>query len=112
MFKNYLKIVWRNLKHNKGYSAINIGGLALGMAVALIIGLWISDELSFNKQFDNYDRVAKVMQHQASLGSSFPRATNILLFQVSSADSVTVLPERIIIYAPFFSIRFLIESLI
>src|SRR5680860_363391 len=68
MFKNYLKIAWRNLKRNKGYSAINIGGLALGMAVAIIIGLWIWDELSFNTQFDNYDRVAKVMQNQTYNG--------------------------------------------
>jgi putative ABC transport system permease protein len=51
MFKNYLKIAWRNLIKNKGYSAINIGGLALGMAVALIIGLWIQDELSNNSYF-------------------------------------------------------------
>ncbi len=68
MFKNYLKIAWRNLKRNKGYTAINIGGLALGMAVAMIIGLWIWDELSFNKEFDNYDRVAKVMQDQTYNG--------------------------------------------
>ncbi len=68
MFKNYLKIAWRNLKRNKGYSAINIGGLALGMAVAMIIGLWIWDELSFNKKFENYERVAKVMQHQTYNG--------------------------------------------
>ncbi len=68
MFKNYLKIAWRNLKRRKGYSAINIGGLALGMAVAMIIGVWVWDELSFNKQFHNYDRVAKVMQNQTYNG--------------------------------------------
>ncbi|MEE9362024.1 MAG: ABC transporter permease [Cellulophaga sp.] len=68
MFRNYIKIAWRNLKRNKGYSAINIGGLALGMAVAMIISLWIYDELSFNKQFENYDRVAKVMQYQTYNG--------------------------------------------
>src|SRR5690606_15302973 len=63
MIKNYLKIAWRNLKRNKGYSVINISGLALAMTVAMIIGLWIWDEFSFNKQFENYDRVAKVMQN-------------------------------------------------
>jgi len=46
MFKNYLKIAWRNLSKNKGYTIINVGGLAIGMAVTLIIGLWINDELS------------------------------------------------------------------
>ena len=42
MFKNYLKIAWRNLLKNKTYSFINIAGLAAGMAVAMIIGLWIT----------------------------------------------------------------------
>ena len=68
MFKNYIKIAWRNLKRNKAYSIINIGGLALGMAVAMIIGLWIWDEISFNKEFENYGRVAKVMQNQTYNG--------------------------------------------
>jgi len=48
---------------SKGYSIINIGGLAVGMAVAMMIGLWIYDEFSFNKYHKNYDRIAQVMQH-------------------------------------------------
>ncbi len=64
MIINYFKIAWRNLIKSKGYSAINIGGLALGMAVAIMIGLWIWDELSFDKYHKNYDRIAQVMQHQ------------------------------------------------
>jgi putative ABC transport system permease protein len=46
MFQSYLKVAWRNLLRNKVYSFINIGGLALGMTVALLIGLWVhkSDE--------------------------------------------------------------------
>lgn len=64
MIKNYFKIAWRNLVKNKKSSLINIGGLAIGMAVAVLIGLWIWDELSFNKYHRNYDRVAQVMQHQ------------------------------------------------
>ena len=62
MLTNYLKIAWRNLIRNKVYSFINIGGLAIGMAVAMIIGLWVWDELSFNKYFQNYNRIAQVMQ--------------------------------------------------
>jgi putative ABC transport system permease protein len=68
MFKSYLKIGWRNLYRSKSYSAINIGGLAMGMAVAILIGLWIYDELSFNKYHDNYDRIARVMQHATKDG--------------------------------------------
>src|SRR6185436_4175187 len=60
MYKRYFKIGWRNLLKNKGYSLINIGGLALGLAVAMVIGLWVYDELSFNTYFKNYDRIARV----------------------------------------------------
>jgi ABC-type antimicrobial peptide transport system permease subunit len=48
MFKNYLKIAWRNLVNNNVYSAINILGLAAGMAVALIIALWVFNEFSYD----------------------------------------------------------------
>ncbi|RYE26825.1 MAG: FtsX-like permease family protein, partial [Sphingobacteriaceae bacterium] len=65
MFKNYLKIAWRNLCKNKVYSAINIIGLAVGMAVAMLIGFWIKDELSFNKSFDNYDRIVTFIQNSS-----------------------------------------------
>jgi ABC-type antimicrobial peptide transport system permease subunit len=68
MFKSYFKIAWRNLLSNKGYAAINIGGLALGMSVALLIGLWIYDELSFNKYHKNYDRIARVLFHGTDRG--------------------------------------------
>ncbi len=63
MLRNFFKIAWRNLAKNKGYSAINIGGLAVGMAVAMLIGLWVYDELSYDKYHENYDRIAQVMQH-------------------------------------------------
>src|ERR1700761_151974 len=63
MIKNYLKIAWRNLVGNKTHSLINIVGLSVGMAVAMLIGLWIWDELSFDKNFKNYDRIAQVKQN-------------------------------------------------
>ncbi len=62
MFKNYLKIAWRRLKSNSLFSFINIVGLALGMAVVMLIGFWIASELSFDKNFEHYDRIAQVMQ--------------------------------------------------
>jgi len=70
MIKNYLKIAWRNLIKNKVYSAINIVGLAVGMAVAMLIGLWVWDELSYNKSFRNYGQLAQVMQHQTFNGET------------------------------------------
>ena len=64
MLKNYFKIAWRNLTRNKVYSFINIAGLAAGMAVAMIIGLWIYDEVTTNKHFKNYNSLYQVMMHQ------------------------------------------------
>lgn len=63
MISNYIKIALRNISKSKGYSAINIGGLAIGMAVAVLIGLWLYDELSFDKYHKNYERIGLVMQH-------------------------------------------------
>ncbi|RIV17253.1 ABC transporter permease [Fibrisoma montanum] len=84
MLRNYLKIALRNLAKNKAYSAINILGLAVGMAIAMLIGLWIYDELSFNKFHRNYDRLARLYVNQTFNGStgssraiSIPSATEI-----------------------------------
>ena len=60
MYKSYLKIGWRNLLRQKGISSLNIAGLAAGTGVAMLIGLWVHDELSFNTYFKNYDRIAQV----------------------------------------------------
>lgn len=68
MLQNYFKISWRNLRKNLGYSAINIGGLAIGMTVAILIGLWIHDELSYDGYHPDRDRVAQVMQKQTFNG--------------------------------------------
>jgi putative ABC transport system permease protein len=69
MLKNYLKIAWRNLTKNKVSAFINVGGLAVGMAVAILIGLWIYDELSFDKYHQNYDKIAMAMQSETADGS-------------------------------------------
>ncbi|MBD2702346.1 ABC transporter permease [Spirosoma sp. BT702] len=66
MIRNYLKIAFRSLAKNKVYSFINIGGLAVGMAVALLIGLWVYDELTFNAYHKNHDRIARVV-HQRTV---------------------------------------------
>jgi len=71
MIKNYFKIAWRNLLKNKQFSAINIGGLAIGMAVAMLIGLWLTDELTYNQYHENYDKVARIMQNQTWNGKVY-----------------------------------------
>lgn len=64
MWKNYLKISIRNLIRNKVSSFINIGGLTVGMAAAILIGLWMYDELNFNKYHENYADLAQIYQNQ------------------------------------------------
>jgi putative ABC transport system permease protein len=71
MFKNYLKIAWRNTTRNKASSFINISGLAVGMAVAMLIGLWIWDELSFDKSNTNYDRTVQILANANAGGTLF-----------------------------------------
>jgi putative ABC transport system permease protein len=60
MLKNYLKTAWRSLLKNRLSSLINIGGLSIGMALAMLIACWIFNEWSFDRQFDNYSRIAQV----------------------------------------------------
>src|SRR5678809_848590 len=77
MFRNYFKTAWRSLLKNKVSSFINISGLAAGMAVAMLIGLWIGDELSFNKSFKNYGRIAQVMtnsKYNGGIGTDYNTA--------------------------------------
>jgi len=66
MYSSYLKIAYRNLLRNKAYSCINIGGLAMGLAVAMLIGLWMHAELSFNEAHHNHAQIAQVMQHRTA----------------------------------------------
>ena len=86
MIKNYFKIAWRNLLKNKVYSFINIFGLAIGMAVTIMITLWVIDELNFNTFFENHDQIAQVYQSQTSngitgTGQAIPRPLENLLRQ-------------------------------
>ncbi len=57
MFSNYLKIAWRNLLRNKAFSIINISGLAIGMASAILIFLWIQNEVSYDRFHEKEDRI-------------------------------------------------------
>lgn len=70
MFRNYCKIAVRNLLKYKTFSIINIFGLSLGMAVALLVGLWIWDELSYDKNFQHYEHIAEVWQHRSGNGET------------------------------------------
>src|SRR5450432_4569844 len=60
MIENYFKIAWRNIVKSKGYSALNIFGLATGMAVALLIGLWVYYQFSYDRFLPGYQHAYQV----------------------------------------------------
>jgi putative ABC transport system permease protein len=60
LFKNYVKIIIQNLLRNKSYSFINIVGLAIGIACCIIILLFVSDELNYDKYHKNYKNIYRV----------------------------------------------------
>ena len=60
MFKNYLKIAFRNLRKQKAYSIINIAGLAIGITCCLLIVLFVLDELSYDKHYERSDQIYRV----------------------------------------------------
>jgi ABC-type antimicrobial peptide transport system permease subunit len=60
MLKNYFKTAWRNIVRSKGFSALNIFGLAMGMAVTLLIGLWIHYQYSFDTFLPDYQQIYQV----------------------------------------------------
>src|SRR6476619_7426152 len=57
MFKNYFKISYRHLVRSKGFSIINISGLAIGMASAMLILLWVQNEISYDRFYTKTDRI-------------------------------------------------------
>ncbi|HEX5171495.1 MAG TPA: FtsX-like permease family protein [Cyclobacteriaceae bacterium] len=71
MFQNYFKVGFRNLFRNKAYSFINVSGLAFGMAVAIMIGLWVYDEVSFNSYHKNRDTIGRVLRNGTLNGETF-----------------------------------------
>ncbi|MGZ3811812.1 MAG: ABC transporter permease [Mucilaginibacter sp.] len=64
MIKSYFKVAWRSLLKNKVYSFINVLGLAFGMAVAMLIGFWMFDELTYDHYHANHEKIAQVMVTQ------------------------------------------------
>ncbi len=96
MFKNYFKIAVRNLWKNKGCSAINILGLAIGMACSLLILLFIKDEQSYDRFNQHSDRIYRIVKDFINDdGSRIPDATTpaaltpALIHQVPEIEKIT-----------------------
>jgi putative ABC transport system permease protein len=63
MYRSYFRAAMQNMVKNKLHAFINVAGLATGISVALIISMWIYDEVSYNRNFTHYERIGKAVQN-------------------------------------------------
>jgi len=95
MLRNYLKLTWRNLNRNKVSSAINIGGLTIGLACVILIGLYVKDELGYDRFFADAARIYRVNTHEKigsnefTAGHTPPPAAKALADQFPEIESYT-----------------------
>src|SRR5689334_1342774 len=71
MFRNYLKISLRHAKKNKGFSLINIFGLSSGITCAILILLWVKDEITYNRFHKKYDILYQIEENQTYEGKTY-----------------------------------------
>jgi putative ABC transport system permease protein len=88
MIKNYFKIALRNIKRNSTYSILNISGMAVAMASAILILLWVQDEWSYDRHFKNADDLYRVIEKQYFSGGE------VSLFAISPGILATALKEE------------------
>jgi putative ABC transport system permease protein len=88
MFRNYLKTAWRNILKNKGYSTLNVVGLAIGMGVALLIGLWVYNEYAYDRFLPDGDRLYQVRRNFNSNGDTLNFTSTSLRLASALRDEV------------------------
>ena len=94
MLSVYFRTAWRSLLRNKAYSALNILGLATGMAVALIIGLWVYNQYSYDKYLPDYKQLYQVRRNffgngdTVNYGGTSLKLADVLRNQIPEIASV------------------------
>jgi putative ABC transport system permease protein len=99
MLHNYFLLAWRHLTKKKVYSVINIVGLSTGMAIALLIGLWIYDELSFDHYFPNHKRLAILMEADTAQGMHYRGSTIMVPLGAALRNNYPGLFSRTALYS-------------
>lgn len=99
MIKNNLKIAWRSLWKNKFYTAINISGLAVGLATAIMLLLWVHNELSYDKFHKGYQNIYQLSAHFISNGNNLtwngvPGPLAVLAKSIPEVQSVVRTQEQ------------------
>ncbi len=113
MFKNHLKIALRNILKNKLYSGINIGGLAVGLACAVLISMWVRDELSFDQFHQAKNEIYRInwdfkWNNNEGMGSGTPPPLAAALMNdvpdIAAATRIYPVPKQVVRYGEnFFS---------
>jgi putative ABC transport system permease protein len=101
MFINYIKIAWRNLWRNKLYSSINIGGLALGLAVCMLIMLYVAHEHSYDKFHKNTDRIFSTYTRGAYNGDTINMLYSDYSFAPATAQNDDHITAFLRTFKPF-----------
>jgi len=84
MIKNHFKLAWRNLRKYPGYSFLNLGGLALGIAAAFVLALYVRQELTYDQHFEDSDRIYRIATDFFNMGG----------FANSQQQLLDVLPQE------------------
>ncbi len=96
MIKHNFRISYRILIKNKAFSAINIGGLAMGMIVTILIALWIHDELTFNEYHENSDRIVQVLRkNKETDGSTYVNSSMVGQIGVFMAENYPTVFDKV-----------------
>ncbi|MEP6928304.1 MAG: ABC transporter permease, partial [Ginsengibacter sp.] len=96
MIKNYFKIAWRNLFRNKGFSLTNLLGLTIGMTCAILILLWVKDELSYNKTQKNYNEIYQVMANRDFNNQVFTDESMVFPFAKSIENEASQIRRAVV----------------
>ncbi len=96
MLKNYFKIAWRNLSRNKGFSITNLLGLTIGMTCAILILLWVKDELGYNKFQKNYGNIYQVMAHRTFNNQTFTDENMVLPLASSIGSDIPQVKQAVV----------------
>lgn len=83
MFNNFFKIAWRNLTKNRQFTFLNLIGLSTGLACAILIYLWVSDELHVNKFTDKDSRIYQVLQSSTDGNQAIENTPGLLAISLS-----------------------------
>jgi putative ABC transport system permease protein len=101
MLNNYFKIALRNIKKNKGYSTINIMGLAVGIACALLIFMWVDDELSYDSFHTKSDRIYRLCSRITRNGTTLDQAQTPALLPVTLMQDFPEVEQAVKLGWPF-----------